>query len=217
MTVKPTVHKTGRLAALLLCFLVILGLTACKKEDQTPDSVYGVWKTTIQYTDYIRQLDEEFDGAGSAMNLAGLQLELILTLNSDNTYVLEADRASAEQLRTQLREPLTRAVRELLCRRYSQTEESLDAWLAERGVDPEERINQYLDRVAPAGPWQRLTGRFLYADGRLYLDETEKAWYALQTDTEQMRILSAEGGDPAGLARLLPLEFTWYSTSDANP
>ena len=197
---------------ILLCTVLLGCFTGCNREKQAADSVVGVWKTTIRYADYIQQLDELFDGAGSRMDLTGLQLELVLTLDAEGGYLLEADRASVEQLLSDLREPLMQAVRDMLCADNHVTEAGLDRLLADRGIDLDARVDQYLDQMRGSAVWQRRTGSYRFTEGKLYLTEQGEAYYAIQTATDQLRILSAEGGDPVGLAPLLPLEFTWFST-----
>ena len=200
------------MSTILLCAVLLVCFTGCNQEKQATDSVVGVWKTTIQYVDYIQQLDELFDGAGSRMDLAGLQLELVLTLDAEGGYTLEADRASVELLLSNLREPLKRAVRDMLCENNHVTEAGLDRLLAEQEIDLDERIEQYMDQMKGSAVWQRRTGAYRFTEGKLYLTEQGEAYYAIQTATDQLRLLSAEGGDPIGLAPLLPLEFVWYST-----
>ena len=211
--------RIGRMLALLVSMLLLVGLTAC-----TPRSVVGSWRCTVdlsraaQAAGALDGMDEQSGvGVVLAKLLDGQTLELALELRKDGTYSLGTDPESARAAADSLSARMGELMPELLSELLGVDPEEVEAAMAITGMTPEAIAGKLMEQIQLDGAIDSIaakasTGTYRYEDGKLWLTpdgqtENAEAYETVVLSREGLRITETRSGLFQKYEKLLPLTF----------
>lgn len=211
--------RIGRMLALLVSMLLLVGLTAC-----TPRSVVGSWRCTVdlsraaQAAGALDGLDEQSGvGVVLAKLLDGQTLELALELRKDGTYSLGTDPESARAAADSLSARMGELMPELLSELLGVDPAEVEAAMAITGMTPEAIAEKLMEQIQLDGAIDSIaakasTGTYRYEDGKLWLTpdgqtENAEAYETVVLSREGLRITETRSGLFQKYEKILPLTF----------
>lgn len=203
--------RFGKLSALLLVAVMLLGLCACSSPEK---ELAGTWKCEMDMTEIANEAMAAELGDEFASNTS-LKIPVTATFTEDKTYTLSVDLDAAEEAMLDWLSTLSEPVTEYLYQMSEaegMTREDVDAIILQTyGVSVSDMVESMLDEMAAdfsiedvLGDDSEESGVFKAEDGKLYMAETEEDlndndYFTYTVSGSTLTLESAEGDEASEL------------------